>query len=126
MDFNTEAVKTASRVNPDSEIYKEAQVIEALGDRIEKLEQADDLYLEKLADYLKEAETAKYAGAVTRVGGWLKELFQFGVRHPAAAALAPATAIAFRAGKNKGRFDQGQILDEAAQKLGPKRTEIFR
>ena len=127
IDFDKTA-EINSPINTGSEYYNESSSLAYHIDRLGRLNDAlnhfEKRYTEKRAE-VKLPAMFKRANFVTKT---IKDLFTLAWENKAATASVIALPQVYKAGKRRGRNEQGTLLQEALVKVGPDRRmkKVFR
>jgi len=118
--------------NPESKIFKAAESLASNVGRHGKILEAIDHYDTKYTNLVMQAKLPimykQAAAPTTAIGKLLANMWDFGKKHKGLAATVPAMGAAYYFGKNKGKAEQGSILQQGYVKLGPNKNpqKIFR
>lgn len=118
--------------NPESKIFKVAQALSSNVGRHGQLQEAIAYYDAKYNELLKKANLPSMykqaAGPSTAIGKLLANMWAFGKKHKGLAVTVPALGAVYSFGKQKGKAEQGSILQQGYVKLGPTKNpqKIFR
>lgn len=127
IDFDRESQQDGI-VNPDTDLYKQAQYLAYHADRFGALDHAIDIYYSDYKEVIKKIDRPKFykrAGLITKT---IVNLGTLARKHKALTATLAVLPVAYRAGEIKGSSQQGELLQEALIKVGPQRNlkKIFR
>ena len=102
-------------INPRSNLYNVAKELEYLGDRYTKIASALDIYSDKYEELRKEATTIGglqklVIGAGQTIAGATKGILKSMAKNKMLVVAGIGGGLAYKAGKSKGRREQGAIL----------------